>query len=79
MQFNFHDIEEDHVIRCDNIKFKSYDNANEVVVENFKSLLLRYQGNLETSIKNVQFNWCITNVKKQILDVVIHILVLQIG
>ena len=34
----------------DNIKFTSYDDANEVIDELFESPRSRYQGNLETSI-----------------------------
>ena len=34
-----------------NIKFTSYNDANEVVDELFESLHSRYQGNLETSMK----------------------------
>ena len=41
--------------RSDNIKFKSYNNANEVVDELFESLRSTYQGNLETSIRGKDF------------------------
>ena len=34
-----------------NMKTTSYNNANEVVDELFESLHLRYQGNLETSMR----------------------------
>ena len=46
------DIEEERVIylRSKNIKFMSYNDANEVVGELFESLRSRYQGNLETSM-----------------------------
>ena len=37
--------------RSDNIKFASYNDANEVVDEVFESLCSRYQGNLETSMR----------------------------
>ena len=37
--------------RSDNIKFTSYNDANEVVDELFDSLLSKYQGNLETERK----------------------------
>ena len=37
--------------RSDNIKFVSYNDANETLDELFESLPSRYQGNLETSIK----------------------------
>ena len=47
------DAEEEHVMHSssDNIKFKSYNEANEVVDELFESLCSRYQGNLEISMK----------------------------
>ena len=47
------DIEEERVIylRSKNIKFMSYNDANEVVGELFESLRSRYQGNLETSMR----------------------------
>ena len=35
--------------RSNNIKFTSYNDADEVVYEFFESLQSRYQGNLETS------------------------------
>ena len=41
--------------RSDNIKFKSYNDANEVVDELFESLCSRYPGNLETSIRESDF------------------------
>ena len=37
--------------RSNNIKFTSYNDANEVVSELFESLRSRYQGNLETSMR----------------------------
>ena len=39
----------------DNIKFTSYNDANEVADELFESLRSRYQGNLETSMKGSDF------------------------
>ena len=41
--------------RSDNIKFISYNDANEVVHELFHSLRSRYQGNLETSMRGSDF------------------------
>ena len=41
--------------RSDNIKFASYNDANEVVDELFESLCSRYQGNLETSMRGSDF------------------------
>ena len=52
------DVEEERVMhsrRSDNIKFTSYNDANEVVDELFESLRTRYQGNLETSIRGSDF------------------------
>ena len=37
--------------RSDNIKFVSYNDANEILDELFESLPSRYQENLETSMK----------------------------
>ena len=48
-----------------------YDNANDSVDKPFKSLLWRDQNSLETSVRYIdliQSKFCITNVKKQILD-----------
>ena len=47
------DAEEEHVMhsKSNDIKFTSYDDANKVVDELFESLLSRYQGNSETSIR----------------------------
>ena len=39
----------------DNIKFTSYNDANEVIDELFESLRSRYQGNLETSMRRSIF------------------------
>ena len=41
--------------RSNNIKFTSYNEANEVVDELFESLHSTYQGNLETSIRGSDF------------------------
>ena len=41
--------------RSNNIKFTSYDDANEAVNELFHSLRSRYQGNLETSMRRSDF------------------------
>ena len=41
--------------RSDNIKFTSYNDTNEVIDELFKSLRSRYQGNLETSMRESDF------------------------
>ena len=41
--------------RSDNIKFTSYNDANEIVAEFFQLLCSRYQGNLETSIRGIDF------------------------
>ena len=38
------------------IEFMIYDNANEVVIELFESLFLRYQADLETSERRSHFN-----------------------
>ena len=51
------DAEEEPVMhsRSNNIKFTSYNDANEVVDEHFESLRSRYQGNLETSMRGSDF------------------------
>ena len=51
------DAKEEHVVhsRSDNIKFTSYNVANEVVDELFESLRSRYQGNLGTSMRGSNF------------------------
>ena len=41
--------------RSDNVKFTSYNDTNEVIDELFKSLRSRYQGNLETSMRESDF------------------------
>ena len=38
------------------IEFMIYDNANQVVIELFKSIFLRYQAYLETSERRSYFN-----------------------
>ena len=68
----------------ENIKFTPYNDANEVVNELFESLRSKYQDSLETSMRRndsflIQFNLCITNVIKEILNVVVCILTLQTG
>ena len=55
--------------KSDNIEFKLYDNANEVVNEVLESLLSRYRIGLETSMREsilffIQFNCCILNVTR---------------
>ena len=51
------DAEEEHVMHStsDNIKFTSYNDANEVFDELFESLRSRYQGSLETSVIGSDF------------------------
>ena len=51
------DAEEEHVMhsRSDNIKFISYNDANEVVDELFESLRSKYQGNLGTPMRGSDF------------------------
>ena len=51
------DAEEEHLMysRSDDIKFTSYNDANEVVDELFESLRSRYHGNLETSMRGSDF------------------------
>ena len=41
--------------RTDNKKFASYNDANEVADELFDLLRLRYQGNLETTMRGSDF------------------------
>ena len=41
--------------KSNNIEFVHYDNANEMVDEHFKSPLLRYLNNLETSMRESDF------------------------
>ena len=50
-------VEEERVMRSsrNNIKFTSYNDANEVVDELFESLRWRYQGNLETLMRGSDF------------------------
>ena len=47
------DAEKEHVMhsRSDNIKFTSYNDANEIADELFETLCSRYQGNLETTMR----------------------------
>ena len=51
------DAEKEHVmhLKKDNIKFTSYDDANEVVDELSESLHSRYQVSLETSMRGSKF------------------------
>ena len=51
------DAEEERAmhLNSDNIKFRLYNNANEVFVELFESLISRYQGNLEKSMTESGF------------------------
>ena len=56
-------------LRSDNIKFPFYNDVNEIDDELFDSLRLRYQGNLETSMRGSDFIFdsvqrCITDVIK---------------
>ena len=53
------DVEEEHVMhsRSYNIKFKSYNDADEVLDELFESLRSRYQENLETSMTLSDFSF----------------------
>ena len=53
------DTEEEHVMHLnkDDIKFTSYNDANELVNKLFKSLHSKYQENLETSMKGNDFNF----------------------
>ena len=41
--------------RSDNVKFTSYNEANEVVDELFESLCSRYRGNLEKLMRGSDF------------------------
>ena len=51
------DVEKERVMqsRSDNIKFTSYNDADEVADELFELLLSSYQGNLETSMRGNDF------------------------
>ena len=51
------DTEEEHVMHSprDNIKSATYNDVNKVANEFFESLLLRYQDNLETSMRGSDF------------------------
>ena len=80
------DAEEEHVMhsRSNNIKFISYNDANEVVDELFESLCSRYQRNLETSMRGSDFIFDSVQLMyykyhKVTLNVVVHILILQTG
>ena len=64
------DVDEERITHSssDNIKLTSYNDANEVAAELFDSLRSRYQGNLETSMRErailfwIQFSCCIIGV-----------------
>ena len=80
------DVEEERVMHStsDNKNLTPYKDVNEVINELFESLHSRYQGNLETSMDEVilfliQFNFCIANFIKSILDAVVYILILWTG
>ena len=80
------DTEKERVMHSSNkdIKCTSYSNANKVIAELFESLCSWYQGNLETLMRRSDFIFdlvqlFIKNVKKYILGVVVHILVLRTG
>ena len=47
--FSSKDVEEERVMhsKCDSVEFMSYDNVNDIVDELCKTLLSRYQDNLE--------------------------------
>ena len=44
-----------NALKSDNVEFKFYDNVNDIVDELFKTLLSRYQDNLETSMRGNDF------------------------
>ena len=51
------DVDKERImhLKSDNIEFMSYDNANEIANELFKSLLSRYQISLKTSMRRSDF------------------------
>ena len=49
------DAEEEHLMHSSNIKFTSYNVANEIIGKLFESLHSRYQGNSETSMRGSEF------------------------
>ena len=53
------DAQEERVLhsKSENVKFTSYNDANEVVGELFESLRSRYQSNLETSMQGSEFTF----------------------
>ena len=57
INYLFKHIDEEHGmhLKSSNIEFMSYDNANKVVDKLLKSLLLRYQIGLETSMRGSDF------------------------
>ena len=71
-------------LKSDNIEFMFYDNVNEVVNELFELLLSRYEIGLEKCLRRsdlvlIDFSCCIINVTRNILNVVVHMLILQTG
>ena len=58
------DAEEERIMHSGsgNIKLTSYNDANEVIDELFESLRLRCQGNLETSMRGIDF-WIFDSVQ----------------
>ena len=77
------DTEEERVMHSnsDNMKFTSWDDANEVVDELPKSLRSKYQEKLETSMKGSDFIFDSIQLLyyKCHKNVMVHILILQIG
>ena len=80
------DSEEECAIHSNSgsIKFTSFNDANKVVDEIFESLRLRYQDNLETSVRGNKFIFDPFQMmhykrQKKILEVLVHILILQTG
>ena len=51
------DVDEEHVMhaKIDNKQFMTYDSANDIVDELFKTLFSRCQGNLETRMEGSNF------------------------
>ena len=67
-----------------NIEFTFYNDGNEVGDKLFVSLRSRYQGNIEISMEKsdfflIEFDWFIANLIEEILDAMVHILILQTG
>ena len=59
------DVDEERITHSssDNIKLTSYNDANEVADELFDSLRSRYQGNLETSMRERESNFILNLVQ----------------